>query len=468
MRIGSFEALSRAVVFLCVTQFCAFTYGQTQQKPAADERFVESTRKTALRFLPLVQADAKDQNIVFSPLGFSFSAALLQNGADETARKEIWGTFSFVADSPADLNEQASNLKNRIVSPHSKESAVTKKPVENPQIGPPYVPAPARTELTTTIAVNSSERYRPAFVKIAREKYGAELDAWRGVKVRQANGKPTLGTVALPAGLVAGMGQLDFVLINKVRAGCRWDGWRPSDGPTSGIYFKNGPPALRLPPPLRLPSAKPEPQEEPKVVIAPKSTFTIPGGAEVKVPLIEKKDTFAYYRGDGFQAVSTDCDKFSYNVFLPDENRSLDWLERNLTPESIDELETHPQRAGMQVYMPEFRIEKEREFTKYLKALGMKYSFSKFSAFRQLLTNPAGAKLTKVGQKAYVKLDHNGIEAEAITYFGGVAGGVPMMRNLPPPPPMIVVNRPFLFTITDAETHAILFMGAVHDPRVGK
>jgi serine protease inhibitor len=61
-----------------------------------------------------------------------------------------------------------------------------------------------------------------------------------------------------------------------------------------------------------------------------------------------------------------------------------------------------------------------------------------------------------------VRIDEKGIDAQAVTGIGGVVGGVGAVSE---PPTFLLFNRPFLFTLADHDTHAVLFAGAVLDPR---
>jgi serpin B len=70
----------------------------------------------------------------------------------------------------------------------------------------------------------------------------------------------------------------------------------------------------------------------------------------------------------------------------------------------------------------------------------------------------ADPALATVVHKTYLKVDEKGTEAAAVT------GGM-MAMSAPANPTEFRVDRPFAFTISDHETGAILFLGAVTDPR---
>lgn len=100
-----------------------------------------------------------------------------------------------------------------------------------------------------------------------------------------------------------------------------------------------------------------------------------------------------------------------------------------------------------------------------LKAMGMTDAFSDATAdFTPMCTTSPGCGqlvLDDVLQKAMIALDEGGVEAAAATAVVGrnasiVEGAVSM-----------VVNRPFLVSIIDRPTGAILFLGHITDPTAG-
>tara|TARA_R110002096_G_scaffold401386_6_gene598281 strand:- start:20003 stop:20416 length:414 start_codon:yes stop_codon:yes gene_type:complete len=89
--------------------------------------------------------------------------------------------------------------------------------------------------------------------------------------------------------------------------------------------------------------------------------------------------------------------------------------------------------------------------------------------------DPRGADFTKMANpekdadklyisgafhKAFVKVDESGTEAAAATAVVMATRG-----GAPAPPMAFVANHPFLFTIEDTKSGAILFVGRVVDPR---
>ncbi len=100
-----------------------------------------------------------------------------------------------------------------------------------------------------------------------------------------------------------------------------------------------------------------------------------------------------------------------------------------------------------------------------LKAMGMPDAFDGAAAdFTPMCPSlPDGGRLyiSDVLQKAMIGVEENGVEAAAATAVIVDRASI----ALPPPTPVpMVVNRPFLISIIDAPTGAVLFLGHVDDP----
>jgi serpin B len=104
-----------------------------------------------------------------------------------------------------------------------------------------------------------------------------------------------------------------------------------------------------------------------------------------------------------------------------------------------------------------------------LKSMGMVQAFDPVAAdFKGLCTQtPDGDNLyiSDVLQKAMIAMQETGVEAAAATAVI-VAGDAASTGNPPTPIPMIV-NRPYVISIVDVPTGAVLFLGHIVDPSAG-
>jgi serpin B len=90
-------------------------------------------------------------------------------------------------------------------------------------------------------------------------------------------------------------------------------------------------------------------------------------------------------------------------------------------------------------------------------------------AFRQGCANFAGIaplplKIDRVAHATFLRVDEKGTEAAAATAVTIVATGA---RRTPESVPRMIVDRPFLVTIRDRASGALLFFGRVSDPTAG-
>ena len=188
--------------------------------------------------------------------------------------------------------------------------------------------------------------------------------------------------------------------------------------------------------------------------------FTLADGSQVDVPLMQLRDeTFDYADRHGYDVLRLpygDDERYGMEIFLADEPDGLpdllDVLDRDEWREAVDELaaaELH------RVAVPRFELEWEGELNEPLTALGMDLPFSPGADFRPM--SPTDPWLDVVVHKTFIRVDEEGTEAAAVT------GGV-MVESAPVDPLEFIVDRPFVFTISDAVTGGILFLGSVTDP----
>jgi serine protease inhibitor len=190
---------------------------------------------------------------------------------------------------------------------------------------------------------------------------------------------------------------------------------------------------------------------------------TRPGhfGTAGDVPMMHLKDeTFGYTTRTGYRMLRLPYGKhgrYAMEIMLPDDRHTLkDVLTRldaaewraavaALRPETVDELA-----------LPKFELRWKGELDKPLAQLGMPAAFAPGADFRPM--SPLAPSLTRVVQKTYVRVDEQGTEAASVS--GGVAALSALMPRL-----LFTVDKPFAFSISDQQTGAILFLGAVNDPR---
>ena len=113
----------------------------------------------------------------------------------------------------------------------------------------------------------------------------------------------------------------------------------------------------------------------------------------------------------------------------------------------------------VRVELPKFELEYEKKLNDPLKALGMGVAFEPFRADFSRLTPAQDAHISFVKQNTYLKVDEEGTEAAAVTVVGV------SVTSAGAKPPELIVDRPFLVAIRERLSGAILFIGAIEDPR---
>ncbi len=109
--------------------------------------------------------------------------------------------------------------------------------------------------------------------------------------------------------------------------------------------------------------------------------------------------------------------------------------------------------------LPKFKLENTFDLTPPLQKLGMKSAFDQKRADFSGMFKDAHY-ISAVRQKTFVEVSEEGTEAAAVTALMLATSAMPDPRHKPFE---MIVDRPFLFVITDARSEMILFMGVVNE-----
>jgi serpin B len=125
-------------------------------------------------------------------------------------------------------------------------------------------------------------------------------------------------------------------------------------------------------------------------------------------------------------------------------------------------------RAGLaprpvSLALPRFRVTSGFALRPVLAALGMPLAFTDEADFSGI-TTAQRLRIDEVVHQAYIDVNEAGTEAAAATAVVMTASA----RLMDPEPPVeMIVDRPFLFTLTDLRSGLPLFLGRVTDPTAG-
>lgn len=191
--------------------------------------------------------------------------------------------------------------------------------------------------------------------------------------------------------------------------------------------------------------------------------FHLPDGTTVQVPTMHRspdpdhRAVPSLATRDGYRVLRLpygDDERYGMEIFLPDEDGDLaSLLERLDGDEWAAAVADLSPSAMIEVALPRFELEWEAKLNDVLQALGMELPFSAGADFSPMTS--AGVWLETVYHKTYIRVDEEGTEAAAVT-----GGAMPTSMPMP-----FAVDRPFAFTVSDATTGTVLFLGSVEDPR---
>jgi len=273
-------------------------------------------------------------------------------------------------------------------------------------------------------------QFQPDFLQTTKRYYHAELmpvDFRQSEKARQTInewiGEATKGKISdlIPRGMLDEMSRLVL---------------------TNAIYFKGK---------WELPFAKQATKQAP-FHASPQKT--------VEVPLMYHKGRFAYGQFDDWQVIELPYagDKLSMMVLLPSEEKTLEELAPQLSPQKLNEWAGKLRRQEVHVYLPRFKMNAQFDLKETLQQLGMQQAFGPQADFSGIASQDE-LYISAVVHKAYVDVNEEGTEAAAATGVGISVTSAPIDE-----PIIFRADRPFTFLIRDQQTGAILFLGQLVEP----
>lgn len=194
--------------------------------------------------------------------------------------------------------------------------------------------------------------------------------------------------------------------------------------------------------------------------------FHAPGGDRECTFMHKKRTTMTYARGEGYGAVALPI-KWDSTLWLilPDEGASVSDIlaDRGYldTVTAVGKFDGDRGEYLVNLALPKFDIRTELDLRGGLEELGLT------EVFREDCTDLSGTFLTddpvflsSARQVTRVTIDEEGVTAGSFTELIAAAGE--------PLPPEVVIDfildRPFLFALTENNTGTLLFTGVVNDP----
>jgi serpin B len=192
-------------------------------------------------------------------------------------------------------------------------------------------------------------------------------------------------------------------------------------------------------------------------------TFTTGAHQQKRVPMMHRSESYDYYEGKAFQAVSLPYGngRTSMYIFLPAQDSSLEAFQKNLTAANWESWMKQFVQTRGSIAMPRFKIEYEVGLNDALKALGMGVAFDADRAdFSGIVQGAERAYISRVKHKTFAEVNEEGTEAAAVTSIEMRATSARIQKTF-----QMIVDHPFICAIRDNKTGTVLFVGSITDPQ---
>ncbi|MBK8023944.1 MAG: serpin family protein [Chloroflexi bacterium] len=369
-------------------------------------------------------AEGNTGSFVFSPLSVSLALAMTYNGAEGDTAAEMASTLHFTLDKAA-LNRALAALTAQLLQNGNAEESE----------GSPE----RRLSIANALWGEQTYPFNTAFMAQLEADYGAGMKLTDFINAAEAAREmintwvedQTNGLIKdiVPQGAISAMTRL--VLANA-------------------IYFK---------------SNWMEQFEETATQDGP---FTLLDGSTVIVPMMRQQSEFVYLAGEGYRAISLPYGGgLAMEIYLPDAGM-FEAFEDTFTPEMLLMLRNSASYGPVLLTMPRWKTESTVPMTEILQQMGMQLAFSDAADFSGMIDTTVAdgvaegeLSISDVLHKAFISVDEHGTEAAAATVV--IMELTSAMPN-PTEPFVFTVDRPFVYTIVDQTSGAVLFMGRVLDP----
>jgi serpin B len=199
------------------------------------------------------------------------------------------------------------------------------------------------------------------------------------------------------------------------------------------------------------------------------ATFTTAAGTSVSAPAMNMTAGMSYVDDGKAQIVGLPFENGQVAVVIALPHGDLPTYEAGLTATSAG-LAMPTGSTLVQLQVPKVSFTSPSfSLADALKTMGMPIAFDAVNAdFSGLCTSPPDGDNLYIGdviQKAMLAMQETGVEAAAATavVVEGYGAAAPEDAAVPIPTPMIV-NKPYVISIVDVPTGAVLFLGHIVDP----
>lgn len=200
-------------------------------------------------------------------------------------------------------------------------------------------------------------------------------------------------------------------------------------------------------------------------------TFTRGDGSRIPITMMKRIGRFDYRETREGQAIALPYggDGFVMEIFLPRDAATLRRWERELKGVDFfageqggnDRFDLSAEQAReMRIVLPRFEARFDESVKAALIAAGMPSAFDQQRADLSGIASGVRLAIDDVAHATFLRIDEEGTEAAAATAVKIVVTSA----RIEPQVPEMVVDRPFLATLRDRKSGAVLFFGRIADP----
>ncbi len=186
-----------------------------------------------------------------------------------------------------------------------------------------------------------------------------------------------------------------------------------------------------------------------------------PEGSSAKsVPMMNMTENLSFLSNSIFSSVKLPYknEKFSMTVFLPHADKTVKDIIDAFDENNRENWESQYSTQKVNLSLPKFTFSYKKEFNGALINMGLGIAFSDAADFSLMSATPT--QISFVLQKTFIEVNEKGTEAAAATVVGMELTSAGPTEN------RLLIDRPFLFLITEKTTNTICFMGKVGMPEI--
>ena len=371
---------------------------------AAEVKTVGSSNDFAFRSFSALRAKEAASNLFISPLSISSAITMTYNGADGTTKQAIKETLGFAPQTDTEINESFKMLSELLTNIDKTVTFST----------------------ANSIWFNQQYKLQAPFVQKNENYFGATV---KGLDFGSANAKDAINnwvkskTNDKIKSIVDNINADDVMYL------------------VNAIYFK-GTWTYQF-----------------DKQLTRKADFRKEDGSSVSTDFMTLKNgQYAYYADATKQVVDLPYGnkQFSMTLVLPIGSKTVADITPELNSANLSTWLTNAHSSSLELRLPKFKMEYEKELKEVLTQLGMGIASSNQANFSQMVqgSNQQFA-ISEVKHKSYLDVNEEGTEAAAATSVGIIT------TSLPQP---IIADRPFVFLIREKSSNAILFIGQLMAP----